>query len=140
MQYVVFGVNGYIGSYIFRQLEKENLNVLGTSRKFCHNNRIVYFDILKDHLDNVITKTNDEDKIAIICIAETNIDRCYENYNRAYEINVIKTKELIQELLEKGFRIIYFSSDCVFDGISGGYTEGCLTNATNKYGTLSSYK
>jgi dTDP-4-dehydrorhamnose reductase len=136
VQYVVFGVNGYIGSYIFRQLEKENLNVLGTSRKFCHNNRIVYFDILKDHLDNVITKTNDEDKIAIICIAETNIDRCYENYNRAYEINVIKTKELIQELLEKGFRIIYFSSDCVFDGISGGYTEGCLTNATNKYGLM----
>ena len=52
MQYVVFGVNGYIGSYIFRQLEKENLNVLGTSRKSCDNSRIVYFDILKDHIDN----------------------------------------------------------------------------------------
>lgn len=136
MQYVIFGVNGYIGSYIFQQLKKENLNVLGTSRRFCDNNKIVCFDILKDNIDNIMTKIYDRDRVAIICIAESNIDKCYENYNQAYELNVIKTKELIQELLEKEFRIIYFSSDCVFDGVCGGYTEDSLTCAVNKYGLM----
>lgn len=136
MQYVVFGVNGYIGSYIFRQLEEEKLNVLGTSRKSCSDDKVVFFDIQKDNIYDIVFKIRDEDRIAIICIAEANIDKCYENYMRAYEINVIKTKKLIHELVANGFRIIYFSSDNVFDGMHGGYTENSLLSAINKYGLM----
>lgn len=136
MQYVVFGVNGYIGSYVFQQLEKDKFNVLGTSRRSCDNDKIISFDIQKDNLDYLMTKIYDEARIAIICIAESNIDKCYENYDQAYEINVIKTQRLIHELIAVGFRIIYFSSDNVFDGVRGGYTEDSPTSAINKYGSM----
>lgn len=137
MQYVVFGVNGYIGSYIFQQLEKDKFNILGTSRRSEDNDKIISYDIREDNIDNLMTKVCDEARIAIICIAESNIDRCYENYAQAYEINVIKTKKLIHELITVGFRIIYFSSDNVFDGkCNGEYTEDSPTSAINKYGTM----
>lgn len=35
---------------------------------------------------------------------------------------------------DRGFRFIHISTDCVFDGLKGGYTEDDLTNAQDLYG------
>ncbi len=136
MQYVVFGINGYIGSYIFNCLKRDNYNVLGTSRRTDIQDKVVIYDIQKDDIDNVLIKMEEAERIAIICIAEPNIDRCFEKYDWAYEINVVRTKKLIHELIINGFQVIYFSSDNVFDGASGNYTEESDTNAINKYGMM----
>lgn len=136
MQFIVFGINGYIGSHIFRELKKDNYKVLGTSRREQKADSVVSYDIQKDDIQNVIAQFSEKDKIAIICIAEPNIDKCYENYDDAYDINVTKTKKLIQELIKEGFYVVYFSTDNVFDGVSGSYTEESVTHAVNKYGMM----
>lgn len=139
MQYVVFGANGYIGSYIFEQLKRDRVNVLGTARhESCLDDQVVIYDILKDTLDHLTLKMSDDDKVAIVCIAESNIDRCLENYNNAYRVNVVRTKELMRELSLKGFRVIFFSSDQVFDGKQGNYTEESERHPLNKYGMMKS--
>ncbi|MDE7314177.1 MAG: sugar nucleotide-binding protein, partial [Mucispirillum sp.] len=71
-----------------------------------------------------------------VCIAEPNIDRCYKYYDQAYEINVLKTQKLIHELSAEGFQIIFFSTDNVFDGADGNYTEESKLHAINKYGMM----
>lgn len=136
MQYVVFGVNGFIGSYLFERLKKDNFHVIGTSRRGWDAEDIVYFDIQQDGIDKIHTYLEEDNKTAIICIAEPNIDKCYENYSYTYEINVVKTKKLIQELVEEQFQVIFFSTDNVFDGVSGNYTEESEPCPVNRYGGM----
>lgn len=136
MQYIVFGATGYIGSYLFEQLQRDGLQAAGTSRNIQNTDNMLFYDIQNSDIKDITTKVCGSDKTAIICIAETNIDKCYENYSQAYEINVTKTKQLIHELSEEGFQVIYFSTDNVFDGTGGVYTEESQTHAINKYGTM----
>lgn len=136
MQYTVFGANGYIGSYIFKRFMEEGYPVTGTGRRAADMQNLVFFDIQTDTVERIIPKTDDEDRTAIICIAETNIDRCWENYSQAYEINVIRTKKMIRDLRNQGMQVIFFSSDNVFDGKEGNYSEESPTNAINKYGQM----
>jgi len=137
MQYVIFGANGYIGSYLYRRLVADNYCVFGTSRKKHEEGTLFFYDIQKSTINHILEKMdNGEDRTAIICIAEPKIDNCFENYNQAYNINVIKTKELIHQLSQEGFHSIYFSTDNVFDGKKGNYTEESPTNPINKYGMM----
>jgi dTDP-4-dehydrorhamnose reductase len=51
----------------------------------------------------------------------------------------IKTNSLLPHQLsgmcqETGARLIHFSTDCVFDGVKGAYTEEDVSNATDLYG------
>lgn len=136
MQIVLFGANGYLGDYLYRQLKANGFKILGTSRRKQVTDDLLYFDILRSDINHIVELLDDEHKVAIICIAETNIDKCYENYSHAYEINVVRTKILIEKLIKENFQIIFFSSDNVFDGVTGNYTEDSETNAINKYGMM----
>lgn len=137
MQYVVFGADGYIGSYIYGQLKKDGFCAVGTTRRQSETKcDLIYYDIQKRDINQILPTVCETEKVAIICIAESNIDRCYENYGYAYEINVNATKRLIHQLSENDFYIIYFSSDNVFNGESGNYTEESLRCPVNKYGMM----
>lgn len=137
MQYFVFGAAGYIGAHLYYRLKSDGRNVIGTSRNTADDDELLYFDIQSSDVDGLLEKANKrEEKAAIICIASPIIDRCLENYSEAYDINVVKTKQLIGKLTERGFHVIYFSSDNVFDGENGNYTERSRTNPINKYGSM----
>lgn len=136
MKYIVIGATGYIGSYLFEHLKKDGYDVIGTSRKCRNTDEIIYYDIQKNDIRTIISDIHDKNITAIICIAETNIDRCYEYYEQAYDINVRKTKKLIHELSREGIHSIFFSSDNVFDGERGNYTEESPTHAVNQYGKM----
>lgn len=136
MQYVIFGATGYIGSYLYHRLKNDNYNVVGTSRNNTDNG-LFFYDMQISNIDDIMMELNEsEEKTAIICIAESKIDLCYENDSQAYEINVVKTKELISELLKEGFQVIYFSSENVFNGADGSYIEESQTQPINKYGMM----
>lgn len=136
MKFFVFGATGYIGSYLYRRLKSDGYSTVGTSRH-AGNGELCFYDIKSSNIDDfLINADRNEKKTAIICIAETNINRCYEYHDEAYDINVVKAKKLIHILLENGFHVIYFSSDNVFDGVNGNYTEESQTNPINEYGLM----
>ena len=49
-------------------------------------------------------------------------------------INALYPHLLARAARGRGARVIHISTDCVFDGVAGGYTEDVLTNATDLYG------
>lgn len=137
MQYIIFGANGYIGSYIYDRMLAEGMRVTGTVHHAGGNrNACIKYDILKDSVTDITCSIYDEKKLAVICIAYSNINFCFENYKQAYFLNVVKTKELIHILSENGYQVIFLSSDNVFDGTSGNYVECSKKNAINKYGQM----
>ena len=136
MQYLILGAGGYIGSYLYERLLADGKDVTGTSHVRPGGSGCLYYDILKDDIRPVLDTMKDPDKTAVMCIAQADINRCMEDYPRAYEINVVQTKQLLRELRENGFYSIVFSTDNVFDGREGNYTENSSTHGINQYGRM----
>lgn len=134
MQYLVLGANGYVGSYLYRRMKKTGLSVIGTGRS-CEDGLIAY-DVLRDNFPDFDNLIEEKEKTAIICVAQTNFDRCQTEYRISRKINVDAVKYIVEELAHQGFYTIYFSTDNVFDGTAGDYTEEDATNAISKYGKM----
>lgn len=66
-----------------------------------------------------------------------NVRKCEENKDKAVKINVTSTKNLVEIIQETnpGIEFIHLSTPCIFDGVSGMYTETSIPNPVNYYGT-----
>lgn len=136
MDYLVFGANGYIGSYLYARMAEDDLKVIGTRHCKSGADGLIEFDILKDAASKVTKMASSQNRTAIICIAQTNIDQCKSQYELSREINVTYTRKLVESLVNENFYVIFISTDNVFDGRKGSYTEQDQTNAVNEYGKM----
>jgi dTDP-4-dehydrorhamnose reductase len=56
-----------------------------------------------------------------------------ENPERAVSANIVGTANVVKLCMERGYRLIYISTDYVFDGERGNYTESDAVLPVNKY-------
>ncbi|MCB1085250.1 MAG: sugar nucleotide-binding protein [Chlamydiia bacterium] len=70
---------------------------------------------------------------ALITAGWTNIASCEENPEKSYACNVTGTLSLAKKLSEKGICPILFSTDAIFDGNLGNYSEKSLPSPVNHY-------
>ncbi|MCK5043482.1 SDR family oxidoreductase [Candidatus Pacearchaeota archaeon] len=73
-------------------------------------------------------------KIIIHCAALTNVDYCEEKPHEAELINSQTTKNLAEISKQINSKLIYISTDSVFDGEKGDYSEEDKPNPINVYG------
>jgi len=69
----------------------------------------------------------------IHCAALTNVDYCETHQEEAEALNVDATRNLAAVSSEIGCKLIYISTDSVFDGEKGMYTEQDMPNPLNVY-------
>ena len=91
----------------------------------------IFFDIKYKLFKQLDFKKYDN---IIILSSITNPKICQENKNLSNNINVNYTKNLIDECINNNKKIIFFSSDYVFDGNKGNYSENDKPNPINLYG------
>ena len=70
----------------------------------------------------------------IHCAAMTNVDWCETNPRDAYSMNGQVTRELVRGAKRAGASLLYISTDSVFDGRKGNYTEEDEPSPLNVYG------
>ena len=66
--------------------------------------------------------------------AITSVDYCETHGNEAYSVNVTGTRNVAKASDEIGAKLVYVSTDYVFDGAKGMYREEDMTNPINHYG------
>lgn len=135
MELLVIGASGYIGNEIYKEALKRNIHVIGTKYK-AEAEGLFDFNIVKDSIVPIANRLYAKDKYAVICSAVTKIDECNRNKETSYNINVTSTKKLIQDLTKAQFKIVYLSSDNVFDGTKECYSEQDLPSPINEYGRM----
>lgn len=135
MELLVIGATGYIGSQIYCEALKRNIKVIGTKFQ-SQNKEFVQFNIVNDKIEDLVSKFNGNNKVAVICSANAKIDYCYDYKDEAYKINVTATVKLLNELKALNYKIIFLSTDNVFDGKRGNYTEKDVQCPINEYGKM----
>ena len=129
MRILVIGANGFIGSYLFN-LIKEKHDVTGTST---HDKNFEILDIAElDRTSEFLQKINPE---AIYLPAGiTNLDYIENHPEETARVNVIGIKNIADYCNKNNCKLIFFSSDAVFDGRKGPYSENDRPNPINAYG------
>ena len=125
----VIGASGFIGFPLFTLLRKEN-NVTGTFTVHAKHG-LACLDISKKNDVDAFFAANDPDTV-ILLAGETDVDLCERDKGHAHMVNAIGAKNVAQAC--EGRRLIYFSTDFVFDGTKGNYSENDRANPINCYG------
>lgn len=137
---LITGVSGLLGcnlAYYFR----DKFNVLGL-----YNTHLVEIDgmaankadiLLLDQLKNTVNDFIPD--IIIHCASLTDVDYCEVNKINTDIVNVLGTKNVVDSLNSSNAKIIYISSDSVYEGVTGNYSETDSVHPQNYYG-MSKYK
>jgi dTDP-4-dehydrorhamnose reductase len=75
-----------------------------------------------------------EPDLIIHCAAMTDVDKCETDREAASKVNVFGTENVVRAAEYLGCRLIHISTDAVFDGKKGMYTESDRPNPANYYG------
>jgi len=143
MRVVVLGATGMLGNAAMRVLAREpGFEVFGVSRRpvtpaefpgvpagqFLQIPDIAALDAIAD----VLARTRAEAVINAIGVVKQL--QSADDPLVALPINALLPHQLARLCGEAGARLIHVSTDCVFDGKRGGYTEEDVANATDLYG------
>lgn len=115
MRFLVTGTSGQLGYDVIRELQKRNYTeYLGVGRE--------EMDITNE---NSVMKTVTEYKPDVIfhCAAYTAVDKAEDCKEEAYAVNVKGTRNIVKAAKEIDAKIIYISTDYVFDGTKEGLYE-----------------
>jgi len=132
---LIIGASGLTG-YKLAQIAGNDYQVFGT-----YNYRPVNLnqcDLLqlnktnKEKTHSLMKKINPD--VVIDCSALHNVDYCESHHDETWKVNVEAPKQIATICKEIGARMIFISTDYVYDGTAKTYTEESLTNPLNYYG------
>ncbi len=130
MKYFITGGSGLLGQRLATVADKNDEIVL--SHNANPTKDTVRCDIT--NLEEVKKVINREKPDAIIhCAAMTNVDLCEDEIEKAYSINGDGTGNIAKAAEEINAKVIYVSTDFVFDGKTGFYKEDDETNPLGIY-------
>lgn len=72
--------------------------------------------------------------VVFLCASYTNVDGCEADPERSYLTNVQGVEDVIAGCRKVSSRLVYFSTDYIFDGLAGPYTEECEPSPVCVYG------
>lgn len=131
MRIAIIGSNSFIGAELIKKFEAKNEVIL--------INRNIGNELYLD-LENVENFNFDDLKNVdyfIFTAAISNPDICDIEYEKSYQVNVTSTKIVIKKILESGSKVIFLSSDTVYDNSKGDSNfESFNVNPLSKYANM----
>lgn len=136
MKFIVIGASGYIGSHCYNHLKSQGYTVMGTQHTSTSLQHIT-FDLSQDRIHNVIESsffTKTEKIYSIVFAAFSQVERCFQEKEKSYRVNVTGTIQLLNDLGALGSTPIYISTSAVYDGVTGNYNEESVRHPQTEYG------
>jgi len=137
MKILITGSNGLLGQKIVSQLIHENVSFLATSKgenrnSKCNIENYKSLDITnKLQIESLIK--NYKPTHIINTAAITNVDFCEDNIELCQKVNVTAVQYLFDISKNNNIHFIHLSTDFVFDGKNGPYSETDPTNPLSVY-------
>ncbi len=136
MRLLITGASGQLGAYLLRELSGRSAAVTawsGGRAGDLFGARLLPVDLTARDAVVAAFRAARPD-VVIHCAALSTVAGCHREPERAESVNVGGTR-LLAELAEgAGARLVYVSTDLVFDGEHGGYREGDAPAPLSVYG------
>jgi len=137
MRILITGSNGLLGQKIINQLSDSDIVFLATSLGENRNSKCknTYYQALDITNRNEINECVNKFKPSHIIntAAVTNVDFCEDNIELCEKVNVEAVKLLFEISKSNKIQFIHLSTDFVFDGENGPYSETDVPNPLSIY-------
>lgn len=136
---LVTGANGFVGQELVQVLAQRGHIVIATgkgpTRLVEENSSVRYVAADITHPFELQAIIESEKPTAIVhCAAMSQVDECEQKQKEAHNINVEATARLVLDAEEHNCFFLFVSTDFVFDGEKGMYTEEDDVNPISWYG------
>ena len=136
MNALILGASGLVGGNCMQHFSTMGWNCLGTHFSFETDNTQFYNTLNASDPNNADIESFNPD-IIVHCGALTWVDYCEENEEESFEKTVQSTINALELAKKFKSRFVYLSTDYVFDGAKGFYTE---TDEVNPLGVYARHK
>jgi dTDP-4-dehydrorhamnose reductase len=136
MRLLVTGASGQLGGYLLRELAGRSIETIAWSGS-CLGSRFGVGLLSVDLADrNAVAAAFRQVRpdVVIHAAALARVSDCFHNPERARLVNTQGSALLAELAAESGVRVVYISTDLVFDGNRGNYTEDNLPSPVSVYG------
>jgi dTDP-4-dehydrorhamnose reductase len=132
MKILVTGGSGLLGQALMNRFSDKE--IYGTYDQHPRKQKnMIYLDITSEKdVSNLLQKIKPE--VIIHTAALTDVDDCEVHKQKATQINVEGTRNLVSSAHQIGAKFVYISTDYVFDGTKGWYAEEDPASPINVYG------
>lgn len=140
MKVLITGANGLIGQHVTKLLLDKNYRVVATSRgesrlPFQPSGNYTYHAMdVANALETFAVMSLEKPDVVVHTAAMTQVDDCELRPQQCERINVQGTSQVLTDAETFSSHFIYISTDFVFDGEKGNYTEEDDTKPINLYG------
>jgi len=132
MNVAVIGASGLIGSHILAAAKRRDWKTTGT---FCAHPQEGMVPLHMEHPQEITAFLGKhQPDVVFLCAFQAKVDECELHPEQTRYINVEGNRNVIDAAQRAGIRIVYFSSDYVFDGTQGPYRETDSPNPLSEYG------
>ncbi len=139
MKVLVTGSNGLLGQKIIKNYSNNlDFEIVATGRGENRIHSVSGFKYIKlditDRLEVLEVIGSEKPDVIIHTAAMTNVDQCEEDPIGCEELNIEAVKNIVEASEAVNAHLIHLSTDFIFDGEEGPYTEEDLPNPISHYG------
>lgn len=135
MNVLIIGASGLVGGNCLTYFKQKGWHTIGTHVSYS-TDATIYLDTtnISSEKNNLFNELDFVPDTIIHCGALTNVDYCEENQEESYNKTVVSAQNVLHYAKRHNSKVVYISTDYVFDGENGPYTELAETNPINIYG------
>jgi len=131
---LITGVSGLLGSNLAYCL-RDDYRVYGlynTHRLYLDKVTVYPCDLReKSKTEGIVRELRPD--VIIHCAALTNVDICEEDIGLTEQMNVLATENIVHSMEDRDIKLIYISTDLVYDGKKGHFSENDPVGPSNAY-------
>lgn len=129
--FIVVGARGYVGSALFASANKAG-SAIGTSSSGGNDLLPLRLDVPAE-FDYAKIRPGD---VVLLTAAISAPDICAREHDRAWAVNVTGTSSFIQNVIDRGARVVFFSSDTVYGEREDSFDETATCNPAGEYAEM----
>lgn len=133
MRTLILGASGLVGGNCLKYFSAKGWDCIGTHFSF-ETEHTVFYNTLDPNDPNNADIEGFSPQVVIHCGALTWVDYCEEHPEESHLKTVQSTQQAVELANHYDAKLVYLSTDYVFDGKNGFYTEEDPTNPLSVYG------
>ena len=134
MKALVIGASGMVGGALMRALEQSGAEAVGSYRSRPIDGGSLKLDVTdRDAVESCLRDVK-PDVVFLAVNPAGGVDYCQSHPEEARGINVTGTRNVAAAAVRCGAKIVFYSTDYIFDGKAGPYTEEDQPSPISVYG------